>query len=113
MRHEPQRPDAVGVIVGHHALAMEGVGNLHTGFFGESDQGGGGVAACRTVSGQHHRLLCLAQDIGGPGNLSGGRRICANDSARQRRQLVVGVVFVDVFGDGEVHRGRAFGLRRA
>ncbi len=44
-------------------------------------------------------------------HLADGRRISGlNDVARQRRQVVVGFIGVDVLGHSEIHRGRAFGL---
>src|ERR1700738_2053593 len=44
------------------------------------------------------------------GRLAEGRRVGADDVARQRRQVVVGVVGVDVLWNGEVDRGRTLGL---
>ena len=108
--HEPERPDAVGVVVGHHALAVEGVGHRDAELLGEPHQGGGRVGAGGAVPGQHHRPLGLAQDVDRARHLAGRRRVGADDVARQRRQVVVGFVGVDVFGHGQVDRGRAFGL---
>ena len=70
----------------------------------------GRVGAGGAVPGQHHRSLGLAQNVDRARHLAEGRRLGANDVARQRCQVVVGVVGVDVLGHGQIDRGRAFGL---
>ena len=52
----------------------------------------------------------VAQDIDRACHLTGRRRLGADDVARQRLQVVVGFICIDVFGHGQVDRGRAFGL---
>ena len=109
--HEPQRPDAVGVVVGHDAFAVEGVGHRDAELLGEPHQGIGRVGAGGAVSGQQHRPHGCTQNVDGARHLAGGRCVSANNIARQRDQVgVVGFVSIDVFGHGEIDRCRAFGL---
>jgi len=81
--HEPQGADAVGVVIGHHALAVEGVRHLHTEFVGEPDQRCSRVTACGTVACQHHGPLRIAQNLDRTLYLSGRRRFGADNVARQ------------------------------
>ena len=108
--HEADGADAVGVVVGHHALTVEGVRHRNTEVVGEANQCLGGVAARGTVARQHHRPLGVAQHLDRAVHLCSRRRLGADDVARQGRQVVVGFVGVDVLGDGEVDSGRAFGF---
>ncbi len=102
--HETQRPDAVVMVVRHDPLAVEGVGHRDAELLGEPHQGVGGVGTGRTVPGQHHRPLRLAQDVDRAGHLTKGRRLGANDVARQRVQFVLGIVGIDVLGHCQIHR---------
>jgi len=108
--HEPQRADAIGVVIGHHAFAMESVRHLDTEFVGEPHQRCSRVTACSTVACQHHGPLRVAKNLDRALHLSGRRRFCSYDVARQRRQVVVRFVGIDVLGDSEINGGGAFGL---
>jgi hypothetical protein len=111
MAHKPQRANAVGVVVGHHTLAVEGVGNRDTEFAGKPHQGRGGVRPGGAMPGQHHRPLRAAQDGDCARHLTGCRGVGADDVAGQRRQVAtVGGIRIYLLGHSQVNRGRTFGL---
>ena len=108
--HEPERPDAVGVVVGHDTFAMEGVGHRDSELLREAHQGIGRAGTSRAVPGQYHWSHGLTQDVDGARHLAGSRRVSANNVARQRSQIVIGFVGIDVLWHRKIDCRRAFGL---
>lgn len=108
--HESDGADCAGVIVGEHALAVEGGGDRDVEGLGEAGDSGLSGGPGRAVPGEQDRAVCGPQQLCRAGDL--GRRGCLGSDhvAAQGRQGGIARGLVDVFGDREVDRAGAFGL---
>ena len=106
--HEPHRAQRQRVVVGEHALAVEGGRHRDAQRLGEAAQGRARPGPRGAVAGQHDRAGRRAQQRRRPLDLPAGRLVRPRHVHRQRLALRRGLLHV--LRDGQVDRPRPLGL---
>ena len=108
--HEAHRTKRMGVIVGEHALAVEGRRHREAELLGEAPQRVAGTGAGCSVPGQDDRPLARVEDGPGPLDLRRRRLVRPGCVDVQRPQPIRDLGYLDVLGDTEVDGAGPFGL---
>ena len=112
MTHESDGAQSLRVVVGEHPLAVEGGRDRDAQPLGESDERCAGIGPRRPVTGQDDGVRCFIENGGGTGHLARRGLVGTGDVHRERAGLGRCRGALYVFGDRQIDRSRALGLRQ-
>ena len=111
MSHEPHRAEGVRVVIGEHALAVEGGRHRQAQLLGKAPQRTGRACPGGPVAGQHDRAPGSVKHRRGPLDLRCRRHVRPGnvDVERSQPRRAHGL---DILGHGQVDRPGTLGLRQ-